>query len=312
MKAICIQQAGKLDSLALLEIPAPEIADDEVLVCVKAIGVGVQDRWFMPKTAKFPYAIGIEAAGTIKKTGKAATHYQPGDRVMFTSSMQPKGGVWAEFAAVREEALIRIPDDLPFIQAAALPVAGGAALESIRMLGLKPGHTTFMAGASGAIGTLAIQLAKARGCRVAASASTKNHDYMRSLGAEKAVDYRDPDWMSQVKEWMPRGVDAALAIQPGTGVGCLHVVRDGGKVVTVSGDQLSAERGISVAQVLVSAATKQELAQLASEVAAGRIHIEIEQVYPLALGVKALEKTETRHARGKIVLSDTCLAGLHR
>lgn len=298
-----MQQAGMQDSLALIDVPVPEIDASEVLVRVKAVGVGIQDRWFMPKSAKFPYAIGIEAAGIIEKTGKAVTCYQPGDQVMFTSSMQPKGGVWAEFAAVREEALIRIPDGLSFIQAAALPMSGSTALESMRMLGLKPDDTVFMAGASGAIGTLTIQLAKALGCRVAASASSKNHEYMRSLGAEKTVDYRDPDWTNQVRDWRPGGVDAALAIQPGTGISCLHVVKDGGTVVTVSGDQLSVERGIRVAQVMVSPETKKELAHLASEVAAGRIHVEIEQVYPFERGVEALEKTETRHARGKLVLT---------
>ena len=146
-------------------------------------------------------------------------------------------------------------------------------------------------------------MAKALDCRVAASASSKNHDYMQSLGAEKTVDYKDPDWISQVKDWASGGVDAALAIQPGTGIGCLDVVKDSGKVVTVSGDQLSTARGIHVAQVLVSPETKKALAHLASEVAAGRIHVEIEQVYPFELGVEALEKTETRHARGKIVLT---------
>ena len=99
MKAICIRQAGKLDSLTLMDIRAPEIDDNEVLVRVKAIGVGIQDRWFMPKIVKFPYVIGIEAAGIIEKVGKAVAHYHPGDSVMFTSGMQPKGGTWAEFAA---------------------------------------------------------------------------------------------------------------------------------------------------------------------------------------------------------------------
>jgi len=303
LKAICIPQAGKLHSLELMNIPVPEINDSEVLVQVKTIGVGIQDRWFIPKIAQYPYAIGIEAAGIIKKVGKAVVHYQPGALVMFTSSMQPKGGTWAEFAAVREEALIRIPDGLSFIQAAALPVAAGTALESMRMLGLRPGDTVFMAGASGAIGTLTIQMAKALGCRIAASASSKNHNYMQSLGAEKTVDYMNPDWISQVKGWGRGGVDAALAIQPGTGIGCLDVVKDGGKVVTVSGDQLQTERGIYVTQVLVNPETKKALADLASEVATGHIHVEIEQVYPFELGVEALEKTETRHARGKIILT---------
>ena len=292
-----------MDSLALMDVPVPAISDNEVLVRIKAIGVGIQDRWFVPRDVSSPYVIGIEAAGTIEKTGHAVTDYQPGDPVMFTSSMQPKGGVWAEFAAVRAAALIRIPEGLSFIQAAALPVPGSTALESMKLLDLKSGDSVFMAGASGAIGTLTIQLAKLLGCRVAASASAKNHNYMRSLGAEKTVDYHDPDWVGQIREWRPGGVEAALAIQPDTGIDCLQVVKDGGRVVTVSGDHVPSERGIHVAQVMAGPETKTKLAHLASEVASGHLHVEIEQVYPFERGIEALEKTETRHARGKLILT---------
>lgn len=301
MKAIGMQQVGS--ALTLMDVPVPKVDDDEVLVRIKAIGVGVHDRWFIPKNAIFPYAIGIEAAGIIEETGRAVTGYQPGDEVMFTSSMQPKGGVWAEYAAVSERALLRIPAELGFIRAAALPVAGNTALESMRLLDLSPNETVFMAGASGAIGTITIQLAKSLGCRVAASASSRNHDYMRSLGAETTVDYRDPSWVDEIGAWIPGGVDAALAIQPHTGMNCMRVVKDGGKVVTVSGDQLLEQRGITVAQVVPGRDTKQALAQLAFDVASGRIHLEVESIYPFEQGVEALEKTETRRARGKVVLS---------
>jgi NADPH:quinone reductase-like Zn-dependent oxidoreductase len=303
MKAIVVARAGALDSLSLIDVPVPEIDDGEVLVRIEAIGVGVHDRWFMPENARFPYPIGIEAAGTIEKAGEEVTRFRPGDRVMFINSTQPKGGVWAEFSVVPERAVIPLPDALDFVRAAALPVAGGTALASIRLLGLEPGDTVFMAGASGAIGTLAIQLARSRTCRVAASASTRNHDYLRSLGAELAVDYREPDWVEQVRGWMPGGVDAALAIQPGTGTECMRAVRDGGKVVTVSGDRLSAERRIEVEQVIVGPDMRTDLAEMAGEVASGRIYVEVERIYPFERGVEALEKTETRHARGKVVLT---------
>ncbi|MEO6809564.1 MAG: NADP-dependent oxidoreductase [Isosphaeraceae bacterium] len=303
MKAIGLRRHDQPTILELMEIAVPGIDDNEVLVRIKAIGVGLHDRWYLPTKYEYPYVIGIEAAGIIEKTSESVTGHPPGSRVMFTSSMHPKGGVWAEFAAVPEAALVVIPDELDFVRAAALPVAGSTALESIRALGLSPNDSVFMAGASGAIGTLTIQLAKAIGCRIAASASSKNHEYMRSLGAEKTVDYRDPDWVDQVRAWMPEGVDAALAIQPNTGLGCLRVVKDGGKVVTVSGDPLTAERGIQVTQVMVGLEAKKALGQLASEVASGAIHVEVERTYPFDQGIEALEKTETRHARGKIVLT---------
>lgn len=303
MQAIVAPRAGDRNPPFLTEVPIPGIDHDEVLVRVRAIGVGVHDRWFMPEHARFPYPIGIEGAGVVEEVGGSVTRFGPGDRVMFVSSMQPKGGVWAEFAAVAEQALVLLPDGLDFVQAAALPVAGGTALRSMPLLDLAVTDTVFMAGASGAIGTLAIQLARGRGCRVAASASARNHDYLRSLGAELSVDYRDPDWVEQVRTWMPEGVDAALAIQPGTGVASVQVVRDGGTVVTVSGDQVAPEREIRVAQVMGSADTRSELAELAAGVAAGRVHVEVERTYPFEDGVEALEKTETRRARGKVVLT---------
>jgi NADPH:quinone reductase-like Zn-dependent oxidoreductase len=286
-----------------MDVPVPEIDAGEVLVRIRTIGVGNHDRWFMPENARYPYPIGIEAAGIIEEVGETASRFSPGDRVIFTSSMQPKGGVWAEFAAVAEQALVHVPDGLDFVRAAALPVAGGTALRSLRLLDLGPTETVFMAGASGAIGTLAIQLARSRGCRVAASASTPNHDYLRSLGAELAVDYRDPDWVEQVQAWMPAGVDGALAIQPGTSIDSMRVVRDGGAIVTVSGDRFVPERGIRVAMVAGGDDSKAELAHLAAEVASGRIHVEVERVYPFEQGIEALEKTETRRARGKVVLT---------
>lgn len=301
MKAICIRLRDQHPEL--METAVPRLDPDEVLVRIKAIGVGVHDRWFLPTNPKFPYVIGIEAAGIIEKIGDSVSGYQPGSEVMFTSSLRPKGGVWAEFAAVSEDALIRIPDGLDFIRAAALPVAGSTALEAIRSLDLKPHGTVFMAGASGAIGTFAIQLASSLGCRVAASASSKNHQYMASLGAVKTFDYRDLDWRDQVKCWMPGGVDAALAIQPDTAIDCLRLVKDGGKVVTVSGDRVPPERGIEATQVMVGPETKNALAHLAAEVASGTIRVEVERTYPFERGIEALEKTETRHARGKVVLT---------
>lgn len=104
----------------------------------------------------------------------------------------------------------------------------------------------FIAGGSGAIGTVAIQLARQRGWHVAASASKPNHDYMLSLGAHKVVDYGNPHWREQILEWMPNGVDAVLAVQPGTSAESLPVVKDGGTLVSISGDAHISERGIHI------------------------------------------------------------------
>lgn len=292
-------------TVELANIALPEIDDHEVLIEVQAFGVGIHDRFFIPRDARFPYPIGTEGAGVITKTGHQVTEFQAGDRVIFTSVLQPKGGCWAQYAAVSEQALIPMPDTLAYTEGAAIPIAGKTALESMHALDLQEGDTLFVAGASGAIGTLVIQLAAAQGVRIVGSASSQNHAHMRSLGAEAAVDYTDPDWKSHVEQWMPGGVDKALAIQPGTGKDSMDVVRSSGEVITVSGDKVAApERGITVRQ-FEHHDTQDVLIQLVSDIVAGKIHLVIEHVYLFDQAIEALQKTETRHARGKLVVDVT-------
>ncbi len=192
---------------------------------------------------------------------------------------------------------------MSFVEAAALPVAGNTVLRALRALRPSgPAGSLFIAGGSGAIGTLAIQLAVRRGWRVAASASEGNRDYLRSLGAELAVDYRDPGWAARVLQWMPGGVDAAIAVHPDTSTGSLGVVRDGGALISISGDRLEPERGIVVQVVPHSADVGDELGRLMLDVAAGEVRVEIERVLAFEDARAALAKVATRHARGKIVL----------
>jgi NADPH:quinone reductase-like Zn-dependent oxidoreductase len=251
-----------------------------------------------------PYTIGTEGAGVVMATANAVTALGVGDRVMMTTIMQPQGGTWAELAIAPEKAVRRIPEALDFATAAGIPIAGDAAVETLHTLALPSGSTLFLAGGSGAIGTLLIQMATRRGIRIAASASAANHDFMRSLGAELAVDYRDPSWPDHVKQWAPGGVDAALSILPGIARGCLAVVRDGGHLVTVSGDSDSvpSERGIRVEQFQHRPNVGADMAKLVDDIAAGHVRLVLERVYDFEDAVAALDKTETRHARGKLVV----------
>lgn len=303
MKAFAKQGADRPD-LILTEVPVPEISESELLVRMCAIGVGVHDGYFHPAQVQYPYVIGIEGAGVIEKVGRNASDYTVGERIAFVSSMQPKGGTWAEYAAVGKDSLIiRIPDGMSFEQAAAVPVAGNTALKVFHALNLKLGDSLFIAGASGAIGTFAIQLAVQRGYLVAASASEKNHEYMKRLGAQKTVDYNDPSWPQQILEWQPGGVDAAIAIQPGTAAASMPVVKDGGAIVPVSGDQVWPQRNITPKHLPYQVDVREELTDMMKDIVAGKIQLTIEKVYPFADGLKALQKTQTRRARGKSVLT---------
>lgn len=285
-----------------VEVPAPTSGAEEVLVAVHAFGVGVHDRYFIPQGVSFPYVIGLEAAGVVAEVGAEVTGIEVGDRVMVASVGNPKGGTWAPFTAVNSHHVTVVPDALDLVTAAAIPIAGDAAVESLHTLGMESRQTLFVAGASGAIGTLVVQMAAQRGVRVAGSASLANHDYLRSSGAEIAVDYGDPTWADKVREWTG-GVDAAVAIQPGTPAPSLQVVRDGGHLVTVSGDPCPSERGIHVEQFPHRADSRSEMAELVADISTGRTRMVIEHVYPFEQAMTASEKTETRHARGKLVVT---------
>lgn len=303
MQAIAKLSAAP-DDLALVQLPVPEIGENEILVHIRAVGVGIHDGYFLPADVQYPFTIGIEGAGTVEKVGGKVTRFLVGEAIAFVSAMQPKGGTWAEFAVVSESSLIvKIPAGMSFQEAAAVPVAGNTVLKAFHALALTPGLSLFIAGASGAIGTFAVQLGRLKDCVVAGSASQKNHAYLHTLGAVKTVDYHEADWAAQIKLWRPDGVDAALAIQPGTGFECLPLVRNGGRLVVVSGDPVVTERGITVEHIPHHIDIEQELTQLMQQIADQEIRLEIERTYLFEDGIDALKKTQTRRARGKLIIT---------
>lgn len=288
----------------LADVDVPSAGVNEMLVRIHAVGVGTHDSYFLPEAVRYPYPIGIEGAGVIEQIAEGVTDYRPGDRVAFISSMQTKGGTWAEYAVVDMRSLILpVPDALDFLDAAAVPVAGATSLRALAALNHLPsGAALFIAGGSGAIGTITIQVARQRGWRVSASASARNHDYLRGLGAEQVVDYHDAHWPDEILRWRPGGVDAAIAVQPATTSESRRVVADAGTLITVSGDSVTPERGIDVAMVGPEPDVRAELARLLDDVTANKIHVELERVYPFDRAGEALARVQTRHVRGKLVL----------
>lgn len=303
MKAY-VRTNATTQEVELQDVEIPEIQSDEVLIKVAAFGVGIHDRYFIPSDISFPYVIGSEGAGIIKEKGSKVKDFEIGDRVIFTTILQEQGGSWAEYAVTKQSALINLPDNLSYQEGAAIPVAGKTALECIRELNLNSGNSLFIAGASGAIGTLVIQLAKSQGIHISASASPRNHDYMKSLGAEQTVDYNDPNWITQVEKWSNGGVNAALAIQPGTGIDSIETVKDGGTLITVSGDNTTvpSQRNIEVRQMGHHQDTSQKMIELVSSISQSLVKVVIEKEYDFPEALEALKKTETRHARGKLVV----------
>lgn len=192
---------------------------------------------------------------------------------------------------------------MSFIEAVAIPVSGNAMIKVFKSLQLDFDDKIFIASASGANGTFAIQFAKEKGCIVSASASKSNHNYMKSLGAEKTVDYHYPDWEQDILNWAPNGVDAAIAIQPKTAISSMKVVKNGGKIISVSGEKFMTERNIKAVAFPFKMDVREDLIFLMDKIAYGEIRLNIENVFAFDYAFEALRKVGTRRAQGKSIIT---------
>src|SRR3989440_6859197 len=202
MKAIVYHEFGSPDVLRLEEVDKPVPNDNQILVKVRALSVNPLDWHFMEGT---PYLgrlrafgllkpkverLGVDYAGTVEAVGKNITEFKPGDEVYGN-----KFGAFAEYVVATDKAMVLKPASLSFEQAASLPVAALTALQALRDSGkLQPGQKVLINGASGGVGTFAVQIAKALGAEVTAVCSTRNVDLVRSLGADHVVDYTRDDF----------------------------------------------------------------------------------------------------------------------
>jgi NADPH:quinone reductase len=219
MKAAAIGRFGPPSVIKLREQPVPKPAAGEVLIRVHAAGVGSWDpavrdgSWRPSGRTRFPLVLGTDGAGSVVATGSRARRFRIGDRVYAYEFGNPKGGFYAEYAAVRSEHVARVPRRLDSFQAgAAAPTALTALQGVVEKLRLQKGETVLIFGASGAVGTLALQFAKHRGARVLATASgLRAAKLVRRLGADAVVDARREDAAARLWRLAPEGIDAAPA-----------------------------------------------------------------------------------------------------
>jgi len=302
MRTIAIEGFGGRDRLKLLDLPTPRPGPDDVLVRVRAAGVGPWDtkiREGLFGNRSFPHILGVEASGIVESAGEKVADLREGDEVYVYS-----GGCYAEYVAAPAEKVARKPASLSFEEAAGVPVAGSTAYQGIvEEIGLKEGETVLIAGAAGGVGTMAVQIAASLGARVLGTASPPNHDYLRSLGAAEGIDYHG-DWMAAVRTIVPDGVDAVFDCVGGeTFRRSFDAVRDGGRVVTIVafGEEVEPSRGITYL-AFSARAQRRKLEKLSEMFDAGTLRVEIKDVVPLEEAAKAHERVEAGHTRGKIVL----------
>ncbi len=246
MKAVAIDRFGGLETLRLQTLPVPAVGPDEVLIRVESAGVGVWDPFereggfaqLFGIEPKFPYVLGTDGAGTVAAVGKQVSRFKKGDHVYAAVLTNPKGGFYAEYAAVQADIVSPIPGKLTTEQAGVMASDALTALRGLDdVLGLKPGETLMIFGAGGGIGHLAVQLAKRMGARVLAAASGDDGVALaRRLGADLVVNGRKDDVAAAAREFGPGGLDAALMTAGGeTADRALKALRDGGRVAYPNG-----------------------------------------------------------------------------
>lgn len=306
MNAVRIHTYGGPEVLVYEEVLRPQPKNGELLIRVEAAAVNPVDwkvrEGYLSEMVphSLPLIMGWDVSGVVEETGPGVTRFKVGDEV-FSRPDLLRDGAYAEYIVIRETEVAFKPGSIDHLHAAAIPLAGLTAWKSlIEVAGLAPGQRTLIHGAAGGVGSYAVQLAKWRGAHVIATASEYNHDYLRELGADEAVDYRVTHF-----EDITRDIDVVFdTIGGDTQERSWQVLKKGGILVSIVSPPLpekAAVHGVRQAFVFIQpdAAALEELANL---VDAGILRPNLEAVLPLAEARRAQELSQRGHVRGKIVL----------
>ena len=243
MKAAAIDRFGPPSALTLHEVPVPKPGSNEVLIAIDTAGIGSWDAsirdgsWRTPGRSRFPLIPGVDGSGIVAAKGARVRRFRTGDRVYAYEFGNRQGGFYAEFAAAEAAHVGRVPKGLDLREAGAAAATGLTALQGIDALRLRSGQTVLIFGASGAVGTMAVQFAVQRGAHVIATASgAAAARLVRRLGADRVIDARRPQAVDQLRTFAPDGLDAVLALAGGNDLErCLDFVRPRGSVIYPNG-----------------------------------------------------------------------------
>jgi NADPH:quinone reductase-like Zn-dependent oxidoreductase len=311
MRAFALKSFGEKG--AVLDLPDPVPQDGQVLVRVKAAGVNVFDAWVVQGAMKdamehmFPLVPGVEASGIVQSLGGGVTGFKEGDEVYGVSVKPFLGeGTFAELATFTSDGISARPESVDFVGAAALPHTGLTALTAINEIDPREGQIVVIVGATGGVGSFVTQLAAGRGARVVAVASADRADYAQEMGASETIDYAKGDLLEQVRSAYPDGIDALVDLYGDAPAlaRLLEVVRPGGVVLSTSGatdPELLAQRGLRGGNI--NRASPQRLPELTRIVDEKQLQAPSTKVYPLDRAGEAVEEVQSRHVRGKLVIS---------
>ncbi|MDQ2870612.1 MAG: NADP-dependent oxidoreductase [Acidobacteriota bacterium] len=292
-------------------MPVPRLSPGEVLIAVEAAGVGSWDAdirggWSPSGKPSYPLILGTDGAGRIAAVGSRVRGLRKGQRVYCYRFANPKGGFYAEYAAVAASKVALAPRRLDATSAGAVATVGLTALEGIvGALKVSWGESVIVHGASGGVGSIALQLAKGRGARVLATADGRaGVAFVRRLGADEAVDGNRKDLAAVAKRFAPDGVDAVLATIGGPGLtACLGAVRKGGRVAWPNGIDPAPRKRAGLRMTAYDAKEgARELEKLTRAIEASKLRVPIAARYPLARAADAHRRLAKGHAFGKVVL----------
>ena len=301
---------GPPSVITLHRLPRPVPGPGEVLIAMHAAGVGawctdIRDGSWRPfGRPRFPLVLGTDGAGVVVAKSRVR-RLNVGDRVWAYHHANPKGGFYAEYVAVPHRHAGRVPRRLDLLQAGAGAVTGLTALQGVDALKLRRGETVLVFGATGAVGTLAVQFAKRRRARVLATASGPTAAALvRKLGAAAVIDARRSGVIEHLRALAPRGLDAVLALAGGAALEeCLNLVRPGGRVAYPNGVEPEPPRRPRVRLLSYDAvAGPREFARLARAADEVRLRVPIAAAYSLAQAAHSHRRVERGHVRGRIAL----------
>ncbi|MHB1459040.1 MAG: NAD(P)-dependent alcohol dehydrogenase [Armatimonadota bacterium] len=320
MKAIVYEKYGSPDVLHLAEVAKPTLSDDTVLVKVIAASVNAYDGHLLTADVflvrlssgllapKIPI-LGADIAGRVEAVGRNVTQFQPGDEVFGDISACGNGG-FAEYVSVPESALVLKPVNLTFEQAAAVPMAANTALQGLRDQGLlQPGQKVLVNGASGGVGTFAVQIAKVLGAEVTAVCSPRNLDQARSLGADHVIDYTREDFTQSGQKYdlifAANGYHPLAAYKRALGPRGIYVMSGGTMAqafeAMLLGPMMSRAGGRKLGGV-VGRPNQKDLVYMKGLFETGQVKPMIDKCYPLSEIPEALRYLLAGHARGKVVI----------
>jgi NADPH:quinone reductase-like Zn-dependent oxidoreductase len=330
MKAFAIDRYKSKDGGGIVELPQPEVGDNDVLVQIHAAGVNLVDvkisagefKIFLPY--RFPLVLGNDVAGVVVEVGSRVRRFKPGDEV-YARPDTVRMGTFAEFIAMSEDDVSIKPKELTMAEAASIPLVGLTAWQAlVEKTNLKPGQKVFIQAGTGGVGTFAIQLAKHLGATVATTASAANFDMLKGLGADVLIDYKTEDFETRLHDY-----DVVLHSQDSKTLDkSLRVLKPGGTLISISGPpdpafaeeigarwfvkpimsvlsfgaRRKAKRLNVTFSFLFMRANGNQLGRITSLLDEGVIHPVVDKVFPFESTKDALDYVEKGRAKGKVVV----------